>query len=420
MRNGDRAHSVSRAVFIAVAALFLCMSMPFTGRAAGVRDGKHAADFDQLWRFLRDRHADGTLKRVDWECVRARYAPLAAGAPDARAFIAVLEAALDELYDAHSHLTTNLSTSWRLPPHDLWAEWRGSRAVVVEVRRGSAAERAGVLAGDVIVEVDGIPVAEAAAARRPRCVRAHDREADEWALRALLAGRRDRPRELLVAGAAGRRRLRLEEGLHPPAEAAVSGRLLEGGVGYIRIASFGDASSVEAFDRELERFRGAPALVIDVRDNPGGDTAVARPIMGRLIDRRRQYAWMRRREGASLGPRWAEYVDPRGPWTYRGRVAVVVNHFSESMAEGFAMGLDGMGRATVVGTRMGGLGAGVARETLAHSGIGVQISAEPVYHVRGASRSSFRPRVVVDLTAVRHGGDAILEAALRHFGVQRR
>jgi hypothetical protein len=99
---------------------------------------------------------------------------------------------------------------------------------------------------------------------------------------------------------------------------------------------------------------------------------------------------------------------------------VLVNHFSESMAEGFAMGLDGMKRATVVGTPMSGLGAGIAHTSLESSGIGVQISAEPVFHVGGAPRSRFQPRVLVDLAAAAGDPDPILCAALRLLGGDRR
>ena len=108
---------------------------------------QRAADFDQLWEFVRDRYAYFAEKTTDWTSVRARYRPLAIDAADNRAFIVVLEAALDELYDAHTHLGVNLASSWRLPPHDIWAEWRRGRATIAEVRRGSAAARAGLQAG---------------------------------------------------------------------------------------------------------------------------------------------------------------------------------------------------------------------------------------------------------------------------------
>jgi carboxyl-terminal processing protease len=375
---------------------------------------QRVADFDQMWELVRDRYAYLAAKATDWDAVREQYRRRAAEAGDNRAFIAVLERALDELYDPHTHLGTNLGTSWRLPPHDLWVEWHDGAAVVEEVRRGSAAERAGLRAGMRIVEVNGVAVEQAVAERRPSALRGPDPEAEAWALASVAAGRRGRPRELIVLDGPVQRTVAIDDSQGAAEEPAVSSRTLAGNVGYIRIASFGDEASVEAFDRALEALRSTRALVVDVRDNPGGDTAVAKPIMGRLVGRTMQYAWMNRRKGAGLGDRWAEYVEARGPWTYRAPVVVLVNHFSESMAEGFAMGLDGMRRATVVGTRMGGLGAGIARETLEHSGIGVQISAEPVYHVGGAPRTDFVPGVLVRPATAR-GADPILAAALRYL-----
>ena len=73
------------------------------------------------------------------------------------------------------------------------------------------------------------------------------------------------------------------------------------------------------------------------------------------------------------------------------------------------MGLSGMKRARIVGTRMAGLGAAIERITLRHSGIGAQISAEPVYHVDGTPRWQLVPDVEVDVLA--GGDDPILAAA---------
>jgi hypothetical protein len=78
--------------------------------------------------------------------------------------------------------------------------------------------------------------------------------------------------------------------------------------------------------------------------------------------------------GCRLGPRWAEFVEPRGPWTYEAKVVVAVDRFSVSMAKGFAMAMDGMKRGTVVGTRMAGLGAAIDRVELPGAGITAQIS----------------------------------------------
>jgi carboxyl-terminal processing protease len=183
------------------------------------------------------------------------------------------------------------------------------------------------------------------------------------------------------------------------------------GVPYIAIRSFADERVVDEFDRALAVVRDAPALIIDVRNDNGGDTAVMLPIAGRFLAARRLYAWMARRAGPHLGSRWPEYIDPRGPWRYGGKVIILVDRWSESVAEGFAMALHDARDATVVGTPMAGLGAAVIKKHLPQNDVDAQISAEPVYDATGNPRSDFKPDVLVDL-ATASGADPILTAGL--------
>ena len=123
-----------------------------------------------------------------------------------------------------------------------------------------------------------------------------------------------------------------------PTLADVEFRLLAVGLGYIRISSFADAGAVARFDKALESLRDVRGLIIDVRQNGGGDTAVARPMMGRFVRERTAYARMRRRDGVGLSEAWTEYVDPVGPFTFTRPVVVLTSHWSGSMAEDFRWG----------------------------------------------------------------------------------
>ena len=383
-------------------------------RAAFPTPDQRVADLDELCQFVEDTYAfEG--KPVEWGAVRAAYRERAAAAADRHALVRVFENVLDELYDAHSHLGTNYDDSWQLVAHDVWAEWREDRAVIAEVRLHSAASAAGLRPGMVIERIDDQPIRAAAKARGPHHLRAPDPAADEWALLSALGGRHDRARTIVAGGAS----YTLARDSDSPGGPLVIGRRLDAEVAYIRIAGFGQEDIVAQFDAALEAVRDARALVIDVRDNPGGDTAYAKPILGRLLDRRGQYASMSRRAGPGMAARWPEYIDPRGPWTFRGPVVVLVNHWSESMAEGFAIAIDGLHRGVVVGTQMAGLGAGIARKELRYSKIPVQISAEPVYQVDGRPRNDFRPAVIVDLSApvddpILEAGHAAARAVLNH------
>lgn len=379
---------------------------------------KRQEDFDKMFQFIRDYYCYFEEKATDWEAVGKFYRPLAIAASDDEKFISILQKTLDQLYDTHTHLIAYPTRAWRLPVLDIWAEQQDGKVIVVEVRFNSQAAAAGIEAGQEILLVNGKHPSEKVAEYYPCCLRHFDLAATECALLSVLSRRPNHSRVLTV-----KKRNNVEQTLQltdyalpsQVTEEPVSAQSLLDDLGYIRIASFANPKTIADFDHALDSLQNAQGLIIDVRNNPGGDTAVARPIMGRLIQEKKQYAWMARRDGVGLGNRWPEYVEPRGPWTYTSPIVVLVNHWSASMAEGFAMGLDGMGRATVVGTRMAGLGAAISRTDLPHIKMSVQISSEPVYHVNGIPRHLFYPVVEVNtiMSDARESDDPFLDTGMR-------
>ncbi len=363
------------------------LAAPYAARAA--TPPAFSADFDMFWKTLDEGYCFFDEKATDWARVREVYGPRATAAASPQAFGDVLALALNELYDTHTHLSDPPEGSRRWPPFDLLVAAEGGGARVLEVRTGSAAARAGLAPGVVISAVDGVPVAEAAAAAMPACLGRRDLAAEAYALNVAVAGRRGMPR-LLRLGSGAELDLPLLTGADEP---DISYRWLDGEIGLIRIASFASMDSITVFDAALAQLRQARGLVLDVRRNGGGDTAVARPIMGRFISKEAPYAQMRRREGRGLGPAWIEYVEPRGPFTYEGPVVVLTDRWSASMAEGFPMGMRGLGRARIVGRPMMGLGAAVLTIELPNSGLSLQYSAEPVYDVAGRPRWTMSPDV---------------------------
>ena len=287
-----------------------------------------------------------------------------------------------------------------------WFIGKESSLEIAAIDEGSAAARAGLSIGDKIVEIGGQKITETLDQLRPRCLLQPHEEAEDYIANVAVAGRRGQGRQFAVLSKDAKQRT-VELPIHQKVQRPdVEWRKLENGVGYIVIRSFSDYEVVQSFDRALSELRDASGLIIDVRQNGGGDTAVARPIMGRFITSRKPYAMMRRRKGAGLGSPWAEYVDPRGPFTYERPVVVLTGHWSASMAEGFPMGMRGIGRATIVGTRMMGLGAAVFTKTLKQTGVTFQYSAEPVYDVQNRPRWEMEPDIMVG------AGDDILATAV--------
>jgi carboxyl-terminal processing protease len=81
------------------------------------------------------------------------------------------------------------------------------------------------------------------------------------------------------------------------------------------------------------------------------------------------------------------------------------------MGEGMAVGLAGMHRGTVVGTRMAGLNGGIHDGMMLRSGIPYHFPAEQIFTLDGTPREQFRPTVLVDLHG-RADNDPILECGL--------
>ena len=174
--------------------------------------------------------------------------------------------------------------------------------------------------------------------------------------------------------------------------------------GYIRIHdSLGDADLILDFDKALAALRQTTGLILDLRDTPGGgNSTVARAILGRFVNREQPYQkHVLPSEARDTGVvrSWLELVTPRGPFRYDKPVAALVNHWTGSMGEGLAIGFDATRAGVIVGTPMAGLLGATYRFELPHSRVGVNLPAEQLFHVNGTPREAFVPPVAVDPSA---------------------
>jgi carboxyl-terminal processing protease len=98
-------------------------------------------------------------------------------------------------------------------------------------------------------------------------------------------------------------------------------------------------------------------------------------------------------------------------------MVVLVNRWTGSMGEGMAIGLDGMHRAVVVGTRMAGLNGGIFQLELPNTRIRINYTGERLNHINGTPREDFVPPVSVNLTDKRWDRvqDPIFEAGYKRL-----
>jgi carboxyl-terminal processing protease len=150
-----------------------------------------------------------------------------------------------------------------------------------------------------------------------------------------------------------------------PANAPGAEVLLPGGVAYLAIPVFssGVPAGVYSAVRRL-RARGMEALLIDVRDNPGGELTSALELLGDFLDPGSLLATLTDADGDETLHR-SQQEQP-----FRFPLIVLVNRRTASAAEIFAGCLQAHGRALIVG------------EVTYGKGIGQMVLPEP--HGRGA------------------------------------
>lgn len=386
---------------------------PVFDAAARVSDIDWLIDqIEAHYAYLQERH-------LDLAKMRALYRTEAKAAITHDAWVHVIEHVSGELHDHHATLGTNTPSSPQLIPTgtDLWAEMVGGRAVIEEVRPGSLAESAGLQAGDEVVSIGDVAAARAVARAMPKALSSPDPEAANFALRTLLAGTHDAKRVLRICDHDGQLRdVLLAPVVKEQHKAALSWRRLNGDAGYIRFAnSLGDDSAIAAFDDALLRLRGVSVLIIDLRDTPsGGNTDVAEPILGRFTERTIAYQRVFNPGPGKTFPKdsWLKMVTPRGPFTVKAKLIVLVDHWTGSMGEGMAIGLNAFDHATIVGTTMARLSGGTGEFVLPKTGIPIHFPVERLYHVNGTPREKFVPTVPVEVTKASSGYDLIFAKGL--------
>lgn len=139
--------------------------------------------------------------------------------------------------------------------------------LVQSVTEGGPADKAGVLAGDVITAVDGRSVAGDARQEGSDLVRG---EAGTQVTLTLL-GEDGSTRDVTCTRAT----------MHNP---SARGTMLEGNIGYVHLENFYSGSAA-SFQREVDALveQGAEGLIVDVRSDPGGYVSELEKILDYLL-----------------------------------------------------------------------------------------------------------------------------------------
>ena len=210
---------------------------------------------------------------------------------------------------------------------------------VQNVIKNGPAERAGILAGDKIVSVDGKPFVGKVVTNEEAQHRLKGPKDTKVKIGVIRYGTKTVKTFTITRG-------------EIPQKSITAAYMVDATTGYIRIKNFGETTYPELLialaKLQQSNFKG---LIIDLRDNTGGYLNSAVQIANEFLPKNRLIVYTQGRKS----PREDYRSDGRG--SYQGMpLVVLINEASASAAEIFAGAMQDNDRATIIGRRSFGKG----------------------------------------------------------------
>ncbi|MBI3283569.1 MAG: PD40 domain-containing protein [Burkholderiales bacterium] len=306
--------------------------------------------FADAWRMHRDFLFDDKMRGVDWNKMRAKYAPLVERVTDRAELNDVLAMLASEVGTLHSQVAPGdlRKAASEGQPAGLGAVLaRTADGYKIEhIYRSEAeqpAERAplaqpdlDVREGDVITSVNGQPVLEARDISDLLL-----NQADQQVLLHVRRGAQA-ARAVIVTPVSMDKQNNLRYSDWEQERSERVHRASKGSIGYLHLRAMGQRD-IASFAREFYSNIARDGLIIDVRRNNGGN-----------ID-----SWIIEK---LLRKAWAFWSEPHGQpatnmqQTFRGHLVVLIDELTYSDGETFAAGIQALKLAPLVGKRTAGAG----------------------------------------------------------------
>lgn len=200
---------------------------------------------------------------------------------------------------------------------------------------------------------------------------------------------------------------------------AIKYKILEDrNVGYMRYSTFASTPGESFLDYMLYSMRKTDGLIIDIRDNGGGDMTNVERLVSHFIDRRICGGYIRHK----TGPGHSDFSEPYEYWfdpatehvRWLKPVIILTNRSTFSAANNFVAVMKSLPHVAVIGARSGG-GSGMPFSSEVPCGWSVRFSACPVYDAdMQLCEFGVDPDLAVDMDAdeAAKGVDTILEKAI--------
>jgi len=142
-----------------------------------------------------------------------------------------------------------------------------------------------------------------------------------------------------------------------PPDKIIQSKIFKNKIGYLKIRSWSGDSTKMLLDKEIKRFlkNRVRVLIIDVRDNEGGDASIAQHLASHFFNKKVLFSIIKRRisESDFKLKNFYSYVEPRKPY-FDNPIILLINNACFSSNEYFIAGLKDNKRALLIGEKTRG------------------------------------------------------------------
>ncbi|MDR0962226.1 MAG: S41 family peptidase [Mediterranea sp.] len=192
--------------------------------------------------------------------------------------------------------------------------------------------------------------------------------------------------------------------------------ILNDNIGYIRYDSFSDGVGEGNLDQVLSYLAVCNGLIIDIRNNGGGNLTNSTRIAARFTNERVLTGYIQHKTGkghSDFSEPVPVYLDPSESIRWQKKAIVLTNRHSFSATNDFVNAMRYLPQVTLLGDKTGG-GAGLPFSSELPNGWGVRFSASP--HLDADKQQiefGIDPDVKIDMNSQdeRNGIDTLIESA---------
>lgn len=195
-------------------------------------------------------------------------------------------------------------------------------------------------------------------------------------------------------------------------------RIFEDNIGYVTCPSFTNGIGEGNLDEIFYYLRLCDGLILDLRNNGGGNLTNAERLAARFTNERLHVGWFRHKTGPGhndFSDPVAEYLDPSIGVRWQKRAVVLTNRSCYSSANAFIRDIKCCPQVTVLGDQTGG-GSGMPFSSELPNGWTVRFSASPMYDTQmNHIEQGIAPDIVINFSEEdrNRGKDTLIEAARR-------